>query len=194
MSELAPAPEQKEAKKEQWLGELTGFLAESYQHGWAAGAEKIKDPETGEKTLVYERGEWKYVDKYTGYFAAPGESKIFYKGRHVWSMNYAGRGQNPNYYDKVRETYDFLKEALMHADPNLPLRGPSHYEAADQRWEYYFELEEGDLSNGSWHEYIVHFESNGPELIGDVVFGQEGTCGVIIDKDADYNPVYPWDI
>jgi len=190
MSETIPTPGQKESKKEQWLAELTKFLSESYQHGWAAGAEKAKDPETGEKTLIYERGEWKSIDRYTGYFAAPGETKIFYKGRHAWSMQYGGEGQRPKYYREVQQTYAFLKEALQAFNPELPVRGPEYYRGEDGEWQYSFTVE-GDIENGIWREKIDKWTGYPGEA--ELFFSQNGTCGIIIDKDADHNPVYPWD-
>lgn len=190
MSEQLPNPE---VRKEFWLAELTGFLAESYEHGWAAGAEKIKNPETGEKSLVYERDGWKYIDTYTGYFTAPGETKVFHKGKHVWGMNYAGLGQNPEFYGKVQETFAFLKEALRSFNPNMPLRGPEIYRGSNGFWQYTFAIE-GDITNGIWTEEIKRWVMpNHPEL-GAKYFSQTGTCGVVIDKDENYNPVYPWEL
>ncbi len=190
MPEKLPSPEY--AKRVHWTDELTGFLAESYRHGWAASAPKEKDPITGEKTLVYERGDWRYIDKYTGYFAAPGESKVYYKGRHVWSMFYGGTGQEEQHFDKVKETYDFLKQALGAAEPELPLRGPESYKSEDGHLLYEFTLD-GDLLNGVWHEEIYLY----PDIDqADVqqLFRQDGLCGIIIEKDADYQPVWPWDL
>ena len=186
MSEREPTPE---IRKERWLAELTGFLAESNEHGWAAGAEKIKDSETGEKTLVYEHGDWKYVDKYTGYFAAPGETKVFHKGKHVWGMNYAGKGQTLEHYDEVKETYAFLKRALQAFPSNMPVRGPEIYRDGHGLWQYTFHIE-GDITNGVWTEEIDKWTGYPGEV--ETYFSQTGTCGIIIDKDTDYKPVYPW--
>ncbi len=192
MREAAPRPEQ-ENRKEQWLAELSDFLAESYEHGWASGAEKITDPETGEKTLVYARDDWQYVDTYSGYFAAPGETKVFYKDRHVWSMSYGGDGQSPEHYGEVRETFEFLKEALQAFDPMLPLRGPVLYADESNTWEYACDVK-GDVDNATWVEEVSKWTGNPGEGEIEVYFSQVGTCGIIIDKDENYNPIYPWDI
>lgn len=178
-----------ESSKDRWMQELTAFLSESNANGWAAGAEKQKNLLTGEKKLVYEHGDWRYEDTYSGYYTAPGETKVFHKGRHVWGMNYAGQGQNPEHYDKVKETFEFLRAALQVFDSELPLRGPSEFRDQSGRWQYTFSID-GDLLNGAWVEMVGRLE---PGIGYRQYFSQTGTCGIIIDKDADYNPIFPWD-
>lgn len=174
-----------EARKEQWLSELADFIVEAGKNGWAANATKEKDNITGKKKLVYERDDWKYVDEYTGYFVAPGTSDVFYKGRHVWTMTYGGKGQTPAFFDKAPETYAFLKTALMQPDPDLPIRGAHTLVSDVGNWEYAF-MFDGDLTDAAWHEIVLKDDS--------LMFSQDGTCGIVVDKDAGYNPVYPWDL
>ncbi len=189
MSEYEPTPE---IRKEQWLSELTDFLTESCRHGWAANTEKTLNSETGEKTLVYSRDQWMYRDTYTGYFAAPGESKVYHKGKHVWTMHYGGEGQKSDYFDEAKATYSFLKEALMNFDADLPLRGPQQYYSDDNIWAYRFKMFEGNIESGVWREEIDKQTREKGDFR--VYFSQVGTCGIITDKSEDYTPIYPWDI
>lgn len=175
-----------ESNREQFMAELLDFVVEAGQHGWAAESKREERPQRPNfKELVYERGEWQYRDSYTGYFMAPGTSLVYYKQRPVWCMTYGGTGQEPTHFDQAKETYAFLRNALMQPEPAFPVRGPSRFED-EQTGAYYRFHYSGDLADGSWNESI--------DFSGIPVFSQRGDVGIIIDKDDDRNPVYPWDL
>ncbi len=185
MSEAGSKPEQ-EVRKEQWLGQLADFIIEAGHHGWAAEAPKVEAPQRpGFKELAYERGEWVYRDSYAGYYMGPGSSVVYFRDKPVWYMSYGGDGQRPEFYDKAKETYAFLRRALMQPEPDLPIRGPRSLQEDDGRKVYWFDYK-GTLANASWNEMILldHLQ----------VFGQRGEVGLIIDKDENRLPVYPWDL
>lgn len=185
MSEQLPSHEF-EAIKEQFLENLGEFIIEAGKNGWAAEAPKVETPQRpGFKELAYQRDEWEYRDSYAGYYMGPGSSVVYYKERPVWYMSYGGQGQDQRYYDLAKATYVFLRKALMHPHPKLPVRGPLSYENPESNKMYWFDFE-GDLSCGSWSELILDNHVQ--------VFSQRGDVGLIIDKDENRNPIYPWDL
>ena len=182
MGEVIPNPEQ-EARKEQWLGELSEFIVEANRNTWAADGGEVEPQLPGFKTLEYKRGDWWLRDGYSGYFRAPGVTTVLKNDIPVWYMAYAGPGQTEEHYDKVKGTFSFLKEALMAVSPSLPIRGPEEYINGDKQ--YTFKMLEGDMTEGLWKEEIT--ES------GLVTFRQTGLVGIFIHKTADLQPVHPWD-
>lgn len=49
-----------------------------------------------------------------------GEEGVWYEGKAQYAMNYIGRVLHQNF------SGEFLKEALCHADQNMPYRGPEY--------------------------------------------------------------------
>ncbi len=185
MSELTPNPET-EQRKELFLANLSDFIIEAGQNGWGADAPLVEDPQRpGFKEIAYERGEWEYRDSYAGYYMAPGSSVVYYKQRPVWYMTYGGEGQNPEFYEKAKSTYAFLRRALMQPDIRFPVRGPLVFKEDDGRKMYWLDYQ-GDLEMGAWTETILFDHKK--------LFGQRGDVGIIIDKDDSRSPVYPWDL
>ncbi len=187
MSEIGHLPEQ-EAKREVFLAELTAFIIEAGQNGWAAGAPKIENPQRpGFKELTYqsENGDWEYRDSYAGYYMAPGSSVVYFRERPVWYMTYGGEGQLPEFYDQAKETYAFLRRALMEPDLRFPVRGPLVHREDNDRRLYWFDFN-GDLEQGSWTESVLFDHVR--------IFGQRGDVGLIIDKGKNRDPLFPWDL
>jgi hypothetical protein len=179
--ETIPQPEQQPIK-EQWLGELSEFLVEASRNTWAGDGAEVKPERQGYKELRYRRGPWVLRDSYTGYFRAPGMTTVYYESQPAWTMAYGGQGQVEAHYEESEQTFEFLKAALMHVTPELPIRGPRLYSDADKH--YTFDLLEGALTDGVWKEEIA--ES------GNIIFRQFGIVGLVIPKDAQQQPVYPW--
>ena len=64
------------------------------------------------------------------YLYNTGDAFVFMDGKPCWSMNYYGRVIEENFNG------DFLKEALLQVDEELPFRGPLFY----QKGEYLYLL------------------------------------------------------
>lgn len=126
--------------------------------------------------------DWRLEDEYTGYFRAPGHTTIYYKERSAWTMSYGGQGQTEGYEEQAKQTFSFLKSALMKVTPELPFRGPEKYEEGDRQ--YTFKMLEGDITDGLWKEEIT--ES------GIVTFQQTGIVGLVIHRDQNRKPQLPW--
>lgn len=190
MSELLGHPEYDpdfEVKKLQWLSELADFLVEANTNTWPADSGEVEPTRMGYKEYRYpliDLGEdWLSLNGYSGYFRAPGTTTVYYKSRPAWMLTYAGNGLNEAYFHTAKETFAFLKEALMSVSVELPIRGPLEYSANGKH--YVFRLLEGDLSDGLWEEEITE---NGKSL-----FSQIGTVSLVVPKDEEGLPVYPWD-
>lgn len=168
--------------KNQWLRDLSEFIVEANRNTWAAngteGAYEIPDY----KHLEYKKGLWKLKDRYTGYFRAPGHTTVYYKEKSAWTMSYGGHGQTEGYENQSKQTFNFLKSALMKVTPKLPFRGPEKYEEEDKK--YTFKMLEGDITDGLWKEEIT--ES------GIVTFRQTGIVGLVIHRNLSKEPILPW--
>jgi len=186
MSEFVPSLEH-EVAQERWLGDLANFIVEAGRNGWAAEAPKVEKPQRpGFKELSYKKDEWEYRDSYAGYYMGPGSSVVYFKDKPVWYMSYGGSGQNQRYYDMAKETYVFLRKALMQPDPNFPVRGPKVLWDGDESQKKYTFNYDGDLACGNWSEWITEK--------GVYTFQQQGEVSLIIDKDESRQPIFPWNL
>ena len=177
------SPEESE-RKGKWLKDLAEFLVEANLQTWAADKGKIEATRPNSKRSVHERGNWKLDDEYDSYFKAPGSTRVFYKNVPVWSMHYGGPGMSEGYEYKVKETFHFLKGALLKVSSELPYRGPEEYSEGTKT--YKFRVTRGDLEDCSWEEEIFD---------GDILlFKQIGFAGTSVGKDENRQPVYPWNL
>lgn len=174
-----------ESKKQAWLRELSEFIVKGNLETWAAGKGEVEPTRPGRKRHVYERGDWKLDDEFRAYFAAPGETTVSYKGVEVWVMSYGGAGMREGYEKLAPPTFLFLHRALTKVTPDLPFRGPEYYSEEEGDWEYFFE-HKGDITVGSWTEHI--------RKVNKPLFEQEGINGIVVHRDENYNPIYPWDL
>ena len=176
-------PEQ-EAKKEAWLEELANFIVEANGQTWAADGAEVDPERPGYKELEYRKGDWRLRDSYTGYFRAPGMTTVYYKDMPAWTMAYGGHGQTEGFEERTKETFSFLRRALKLVSSDLPFRGPELYEEDGKK--YTFKLIKGNIEDGLWEEEIVEE--------GDKTFAQTGIAGVVIHKDFNRQPIYPWNL
>jgi hypothetical protein len=171
--------------KEAWLMDLADFIIEANKNTWAADAPEVSPQRPGYQELEYKssNGLWLLRDSYTGYFRAPGMTTIYYKNAPSWAMAYGGHGMTEAHNEIVKPTFQFLKNALMKVTPKLPYRGPEEYIEDD--WRYSFEYQ-GNLEDCLWTEKITKAE--------DLVFTQTGFAGIIIQRNEDRKPQYPWEL
>ena len=190
-------PEQ-EAGKEAWMKNLATFIIIANGRTWAADGAEVDStrPEYKELQWPYPvmndeeqeayRGweDWKLRDSYTGYFRAPGMTTVYYKGKPAWTMQYGGHGQTEGYEGRAKQTFDFLRHALMRVSTDLPIRGPKEFTEGNSRYE--FEMLEGSLEDGLWKERVIED--------GVQTFTQTGLVGIVVNKDSNKQPVVPWNI
>lgn len=110
----------------------------------------------GGTKIVWVRGDFRFSDKYFGGEPYGGMSVVRYKGRACFTMTYHGEvkpGENKEF------VYGCLKEALMAAVPDLPIRGPRNYVksgAMDRTVDLeYTRVVDGDLTSFSGSEHIA---------------------------------------
>ena len=168
--------------KDCWLEELADFIVEANTKGWAAESAELSPIFPGMKSLYYKRGVWEQRDNFSGYFQAPGAIVISFKNVPVWFMTYFGKGQTQGQESIAKPTYTFLKKALMQAASDIPFRGPQHFEEGE--WAYNFRLFRGNIENFLAEENVMKDST--------VVFTQTIGGGIIIGKNAQREPVYPW--
>lgn len=198
-AEVDLTPEQ-EAKKEAWLKKLADFIVIANGKTWAADGAEVDPRRPGYKRLQWPypdkkmteqdwndyRGweDWRLEDEYTGYFRAPGTTTVYYKDQPAWTMQYGGHGQTEGYKDRAAQTIEHLKAALRQVSPDMPFRGPKEYIEGNKRYE--FTLLEGDITDCLWREKITEG--------GQLTFTQTGLAGIVIQRNENRRPIYPWDL
>ena len=165
-----------------WLKELAGFIVEANCNTYAADGGEVTPERKGYKELEYSRGLWRLRDSYTGYFRAPGMTTVYFKEKPSWTMAYGGTGQLEGHEGIVKPTFTFLKKALMKLSLDMPFRGPAEY--IEEDWKYTFNLIRGDITDFIGEEEILKSREK--------VFAQTVIGGIIIPKESDRRPIYPW--
>lgn len=153
--------------------ELKNFLINANKNGYAGDGKEVNPPQRpGFEELEYTEGDWLYHDSFSGHYFAPGQEVVYFKGKPVWAMAYAG-GMKFKYHGDAnlsKETFTFLKKALLAMDPEKPYRGPEKFNEGN--WQYTSTIS-GDIKDFSGTETITRN--------GEVVFSQNFIGGVIIE-------------
>ena len=106
------------------ISELACFLVKAKKATYANKTNKVNSSRKESHDYSYQENNYTYLDSFFG-------AENFYKdGKPCWSMNYYGRIIEENFNG------DFLKEALLQVDEELPFRGPLFY----QKGEYLYLL------------------------------------------------------
>lgn len=136
--------------------ELTSFVFEAKQKGYASGQKPLFNSVTKVKSLNYREGQWLYIDEFRGSFMAPGTETVYYFMEEneppipVWQMYYAGGMIEPFWFNRevAQKTYAVLKESLKFAPPTEPFRGPhrigfSKHGSYEANWDGHIGLFQG---------------------------------------------------
>lgn len=116
---------------------LIDFLLRAGAKTYAGGGKEAMMPSRpGAHDLVYEEGEYRYIDTYLGGQRFVGEEALYHRGECVWGMNYSGRTLAEGF------SGDFLMAALLARPKELPYRGPRLYR--NGRYTYHNDVE-GDF-------------------------------------------------
>ena len=131
------------------MDELINFLIRAKQATYAGNGAHVSSCRPGSKDLCYQEGDLSYYDTYLGGNHFIGEEAVWIAGTPYWAMNYSGRLLDTSY------SFDFLKEALLHASPEMPYRGPALF----QRGEYTYKcIVQGDFKWFFGYEEIYFHE------------------------------------
>ncbi len=156
------------------------FLVRAKKATYAGSGKEVSSQRPGFKELVYLEDDFEYRDSYAGYYMAPGQEVVRYRGNPLWAMAYSGGMLNVYQGDKelVKKTFDFLKKALSNVSESLPYRGPEEFK--DGHFAYINYPVSGIIA-----ERVSIFDFHGREEIrhhGTTVFRQRYLGGIIIPK------------
>ena len=160
------------------LEELARFLVKAKKRTYAGDGREITSERLGFKELEFIEGDWNYRDSYVGFFSAPGQEVVRFRGEPVWVMSYSG-GMTPKFRDDInfaKETFGFLKKALSLITEDAPYRGPETF--SEDSKTYYQNSYTGDITNFRGSEKIVHTEGR----IRGIVFAQDYIGGLVLPK------------
>ena len=155
--------------------ELAEFLVKAKTQTYAGDGHKVEPQRPGFKEFEFSDGDWNYRDSYAGFYSAPGQEVVRFQGEPVWTMVYSG-GMRPKYQgqeDFSRQTFAFLKKALLGVGKSQPFRGPGKFHFGGFE---YLNIVEGDVTDFHGVEKIFHD--------GDEVFRQNYIGGLIVPKSA----------
>lgn len=155
------------------INELNKFLYDANKNGYAGDGKKVPAQRPGFSELEYQNGDWIMHDSYAGHFFAPGQEVVYFKGKPVWAMAYAGGMKFEFHGDTIldHKTFIFLKNALLAMDPAKPFRGPEKFEDGEFQ---YISTVEGDAKDFFGNEKIY--------LNKKLVFEQNFIGGLIVEK------------
>lgn len=94
------------------------FLLRAKKATYAAKGPEGEPSRPNSHDLRYDEDKYLYIDTYLGGEKFAGEEAMWYEGKPIWSMNYAGRVLAEGF------SGDFLKECLMLVPREYPYRGP----------------------------------------------------------------------
>jgi hypothetical protein len=171
------------------LEDLVQFILRARLHGYAGSAAKLKKPQrSGFKEFPpYAEGDFEYVDSYTGFYFAPGQEVVRFRGVPVWAMSYNG-GMLPEFHGQIqfaKNTYDFLKKALLKVEGERPFRGPRRFE---EDVFLYVDESEGDIASfrGAERIFYTSIDRDGHVWFRDKeVYRQDYIGGLIIHKKSN---------
>ncbi len=155
------------------LEELSTFLDKAKVQAYAGEGKEIPSQRPDFKELEFSEGDYVYRDSYAGFFFAPGQEVVRFKGKPIWAMAYSG-GMLPEYHGDVKfakQTFTFLKQCLLRIEEARPFRGPKNFKEGD------FEYKDASVGNVSDFSGTEHIFYRGKE-----VFRQHYIGGLIISK------------
>ena len=132
--------------------ELIKFLIKAKVNTYASQGDNatVKSPLLpGTHQLEYAEGPFLYRDIYTGNAMFAGQEIVYYNGKPVWTMSYAGNIPADVSKADVDALVKLLHKALMHVPAEIPYRGPR-------------QLQDG-----------AYTYTNHPEVRSDSFFGRE---------------------
>lgn len=112
------------------ISELACFLVKAKKATYANKTNKVNSSRKESHDYSYQENNYTYLDSFFGAENFSGQEIVYKDGKPCWSMNYYGRVIEENFNG------DFLKEALLQVDEELPFRGPLFY----QKGEYLYLL------------------------------------------------------
>lgn len=106
--------------------EIIDFLIRAKKATYAGNGTKEEiSSRPNSQDLKYQEGQLKYIDTYLGGEKFIGEEVVFVNDIPIWGMNYYGIEINEKF------SSNFLKQALLNVDKDMPYRGKSIFKDGD---------------------------------------------------------------
>lgn len=133
------------------------FLIEAKsEHGYGQPKSKVQTNDSGGKRIRYKNVEFSYVDEFVGGSPFSGYETVSVRLSDrlhpVWSMAYFETFRSPEF--SVEELSEVIGTVLTEPDPDLPIRGPKHWEVDDYRYKYQRVDRTGTLERFDVEEFI----------------------------------------
>lgn len=122
----------------------------TYAKSGEAGEKKLKN---GGRVFTYKVDGYTYVDTYFGYDPFFGQELVLENGKVIWVMNYWGKILSD--IVSAEEIYNFVRRALLHPDPLVPVRGPENFREGDFS---YSNIGGGTVENHFHHVEIIFYK------------------------------------
>lgn len=156
------------------LKELSKFLVKAKIQSYAGDGKEVQPQRPGFNELEFSDGDWDYRDSYSGFYSAPGQEIVRYKGKPIWSMAYSG-GMKQKYHGNfnfAKQTFGFLKKALELVEESKPFRGSENFQEGDYK---YVNEVKGDIRNFKGTEKIFYKDEEvfRQDYIGGLIVGVE---------------------
>ncbi len=155
------------------LQKLAEFLVRAKVSTYAGDGKEVTPQRPGFNELEYKEGDLEYRDSYAGFYCAPGQEVVRFKGKPIWAMAYNGGMIKKYQYNEAFSgmIFAFLKEVLKRVDKSRPFRGPESFKDGD--FEYIDETS-GDITLFNGCERILYR--------GEEVFRQRYMGGLVLGK------------
>jgi hypothetical protein len=125
------------------------FLIEAKKNTYASDGKLSTPSRPGSKDLLFQQGDYLYLDTYLGSVDFIGEEAVWHQQRPIWAMNYYGTMLT----DEVPEGFSHcLKGALQSVPVEAPYRGPACFR--DGLFEYAC-IWKGDIDQFEGTEQIL---------------------------------------
>jgi len=134
------------------ITELKKFLINAKKNTYASGGEnKAKVLFDGAKEYIFNKGDFKYIDRYEGHEKFEGIESVFKNNKIIWKMKYKGKVLSNKI--SADDIYSFLRKALKQIPNDKPFRGPK--ELISKEYKYTNNIE-GDIEKFSGEEKIFY--------------------------------------
>ena len=112
------------------MEKLAKFLVQAKTNTYASGDEGVeRELPDSCKELIYDKGDFKYRDRYFGHNPFVGEEIVWRGNEVIWGMNYYGTVLSNKI--STKEVYEFLKKAMQQVSKERPFRGPENFNEVD---------------------------------------------------------------
>ncbi|MDP5275732.1 DUF5680 domain-containing protein [Chengkuizengella axinellae] len=134
--------------------DLLIFLVKAKKETYASGTGQFSTSALleGSHQLEYEQGDYLYRDIYYGSHFFVGQEIVYFKGKPIWSMSYAG-GTTIELDQETLEFFPkFHKKAMRQISERNPFRGPNEFYEEEYT---YTDKHEGDIERFTGIEKIL---------------------------------------